>query len=281
LTTYVIDLDGVLVKDGATFERCLATPVQAEIDRVRALKRQGHTIRIHTARSWAEWAMTVNQLAEYDIPYDNLIMGKPIADVVVDDRAVKSLAELDMDEDSRLINLHRLGTKAFLERIAPTAREPILEVGPMSRTSSMSGVFKWLPETYVDSRALFEGKQYETLDRDPTADATWLLDFEEVIGRLPRDYKSVVLMSVIEHMRHPWRAPELLDYLLTSGGRAYIVTPFNCRLHGPRPISAYFTDDGYSVLFEGPEWQIEEIGKIECPNRPLAPVGFSCIVRKK
>lgn len=283
------DLDGVLVTEMPTFQRSLAEPIDDEIVRLRKHKADGDTIRIHTARGWAEWAMTVDQLAKHGIPYDSLIMGKPIADKVIDDRSEKSFAELDMhasslDEDSRLITLHRIGTAAFLTRVAGIAEEPILEVGPMSLAGSMNGVFKWLPETYIDSAVLFQGKEYETLDRDPTANATWTMDFEDVAGRLPQwRYKSVVLMNVAEHMRHPWRVAEISRYLLDTGGKLYLVTPFNCRLHGPRPLTAYFTDDGYRVLFEEDNacWEIESLEKIECPNRPLAPVGFSVIVRKR
>jgi hypothetical protein len=37
--------------------------------------------------------MTEQWLYERGIPYDQLVMGKPVADIVIDDRAVSSLEE--------------------------------------------------------------------------------------------------------------------------------------------------------------------------------------------
>jgi hypothetical protein len=45
-------------------------------------------IIIHTARGWGELAMTMRQLKEWGVKYHTLICGKPIADIIIDDRSV-------------------------------------------------------------------------------------------------------------------------------------------------------------------------------------------------
>jgi histidinol phosphatase-like enzyme len=86
--TYVFDLDGVLATEEKTFEKSLAKPIQNNIDILNQLYDCGHTIIIHTARGWAEFKMTDNWLNANNIHRHSLVMGKPIADVYVDDKAL-------------------------------------------------------------------------------------------------------------------------------------------------------------------------------------------------
>jgi uncharacterized HAD superfamily protein len=93
MKTAVIDLDGVICEERPTFERSLAKEVFGARYMIESLRTAGYRIIIHTARSWSELAMTEQWLFERSIPYDQLVMGKPVADIVVDDRAVASLEE--------------------------------------------------------------------------------------------------------------------------------------------------------------------------------------------
>jgi hypothetical protein len=95
MKTVVVDMDGVICEERPTFERSLAKPLRDARDRIAAMRDDGHRIIIHTARSWSELAMTEEWLYEHGIVYDQLVMGKPVADVVVDDRAVTSLEEAE------------------------------------------------------------------------------------------------------------------------------------------------------------------------------------------
>ena len=94
--TICFDLDGVLAKyDGWCGWRCILSPVPGAKEILEELKKQGHTIIIYTTRGNCEvqeWCKT------YSIPYDHINCnpdvqgnnpGKPIADVYVDDRAIK------------------------------------------------------------------------------------------------------------------------------------------------------------------------------------------------
>lgn len=96
-----LDLDNTLVtspvKEG---DYSTVQPIPKMIDLVQKWKAKGHTILIHTARRMqthkhnvgaaiADCAkITLQTLDKYQIPYDELLFGKPIADVYVDDKAL-------------------------------------------------------------------------------------------------------------------------------------------------------------------------------------------------
>ena len=87
--TIMVDLDGVLCTEERTFERALAQPIDGAADALRRLRAAGHTVVIYTARGWPEYRMTRQWLDEHGVEYDGLHMGKPVADVWIDDRAVR------------------------------------------------------------------------------------------------------------------------------------------------------------------------------------------------
>ena len=101
--TYCIDLDGTLCSN--TFgEYKQAVPVQYAIDQVNHLHSAGHKIKIFTARgstSGIDWRITTeNQLQSWGVKYDELILGKPEADVYVDDKALNASEWVDSKESS-------------------------------------------------------------------------------------------------------------------------------------------------------------------------------------
>ncbi len=98
--TAIIDFDGTLCK--------FAFPDVGEIQpnvkqALETLKKAGYTIKIHSCRTATYWgdeserrthiAMIQNFMQEHELPYDELIMNirtdKPIADVYIDDRAIR------------------------------------------------------------------------------------------------------------------------------------------------------------------------------------------------
>lgn len=87
--TLLIDMDGVICTEEKTFERALAKPKPGARESIQELVAAGHTIVIYTARTWAEFKVTEAWLKDHGIPYHGLQMGKPIADLHIDDRAVE------------------------------------------------------------------------------------------------------------------------------------------------------------------------------------------------
>jgi len=89
MKTAVVDLDGVLAEERPAFEHALAAPLPGAAEGLRTLKRLGFHIVIHTARGWGEYAVTKHWLQAHSMEHDLLLCGKPIADIVIDDRAIR------------------------------------------------------------------------------------------------------------------------------------------------------------------------------------------------
>lgn len=84
----IIDMDGTICSEERQFSRCLATPQVGAIETINKLYDDGNIIIIYSARTWVEYEMTVDWLKRHEINYHQLIMGKPIGDVWIDDRAI-------------------------------------------------------------------------------------------------------------------------------------------------------------------------------------------------
>ena len=85
----VIDLDGTICSEEKQFSRAMAVPIEGAINALKMMKAQGHTIIIYSARTWAEYEMTVDWLSRHGAPYDQLVLGKPQGDYWIDDRALQ------------------------------------------------------------------------------------------------------------------------------------------------------------------------------------------------
>jgi hypothetical protein len=88
---YCIDIDGVLCNDMlGDYEK--SKPRMKIIKKINQLYDEGNTIKIFTGRGsktgidWREF--TEKQLQSWDVKYHELIFGKPVADVFVDDKAI-------------------------------------------------------------------------------------------------------------------------------------------------------------------------------------------------
>lgn len=101
------DVDSTLLtppKDQKDYSTC--EPIYETCEFVRHLHAKGHTILIHTSRGMLTFEGNVNQaeevhrktledcLTKFNIPYHNLIFGKPYADFYIDDKAVSTFSNL-------------------------------------------------------------------------------------------------------------------------------------------------------------------------------------------
>ncbi len=111
-----IDLDGVICKlrnSNEIYDNL--EPITGSIDKIQNLKKEGHYIIIYTARRMKTHQgnvakvisdigkITLDWLDKYNIPYDEIIFGKPWADIYIDDNALrfKNWDQID-DKGNRL-----------------------------------------------------------------------------------------------------------------------------------------------------------------------------------
>lgn len=85
--TIAIDIDGTICTEERTFERPLAKPLEGAVEALTLLKSNNNTLILWTARGWEQYKVTTKWLNDNGFEYDQLIMGKPILDFFIDDRA--------------------------------------------------------------------------------------------------------------------------------------------------------------------------------------------------
>lgn len=97
-----VDLDGVictLKKPGETYAD--VQPIEGVVEKLKALRQNGHYIIIQTARHMKTCngnvgqvvnrigAVTLQWLSDNDIEYDEIYFGKPWAELYIDDNALR------------------------------------------------------------------------------------------------------------------------------------------------------------------------------------------------
>jgi capsule biosynthesis phosphatase len=122
------DLDNTLVT-GPTIpnDYTSVNPISKNIKLLRDLKKHGHEIIIYTARRMKTHnnnigkvlkdiaLITFNTLEEFNIPYDEIIFGKPLADIYIDDKAINPYINdlsffgifFDTEEDLNTLSINK------------------------------------------------------------------------------------------------------------------------------------------------------------------------------
>lgn len=88
---YCFDIDGTICNNtDGDYEN--AQPLYNVISRVNELYAKGNTIYFYTARgatTGIDWTdITEKQLNSWGVKYNKLFMGKPTADIYIDDKAI-------------------------------------------------------------------------------------------------------------------------------------------------------------------------------------------------
>ena len=87
--TYCYDIDGTLCTKDCKYED--AKPFKDVINHLNELYDRGNRVILFTSRgsvSGEDWrSLTEQQLAMWGVKYHELLMGKPHADIFIDDRA--------------------------------------------------------------------------------------------------------------------------------------------------------------------------------------------------
>jgi hypothetical protein len=84
-----IDIDGVIAKEGPFDNYLKAEVIPGAKENITALSRKGYYIILYTSRWQEDEFVTKKWLEIHEIPYNKLILGKPLADIYIDDRAIK------------------------------------------------------------------------------------------------------------------------------------------------------------------------------------------------
>ncbi len=83
----LIDIDGTVCTEESPFDRPLARPLPGAVEGVNQLVDEGHTVVFWTGRGWDQYRVTKNWLDDHGFKYAQILMGKPIANLIIDDRA--------------------------------------------------------------------------------------------------------------------------------------------------------------------------------------------------
>ncbi len=98
---YVIDIDGTICYKKEEEDYDQSSPIMNRIEVINKLYEKGNQITYFTARGMGRYSdnqmlaiqkfysMTENQLNSWGAKYHNLILGKPSADIYIDDKGIK------------------------------------------------------------------------------------------------------------------------------------------------------------------------------------------------
>lgn len=98
------------------------------VEKLKELKAAGHTIIISTGRHMKtcqgnvglvlarQGQVTLEWLARYGIPYDEIYFGKPWADIYIDDNALRFTCWNDIPEDASELPVQN--EKAMIDRLS-------------------------------------------------------------------------------------------------------------------------------------------------------------------
>jgi len=85
--TICVDLDGVLTYETEGHDYLNRTPNMPMIHKIRHCYHDGSRIILYSARLKRDRKITIDWLTKNNVPYHELILGKPLADVYIDDKA--------------------------------------------------------------------------------------------------------------------------------------------------------------------------------------------------
>lgn len=247
---YCFDIDGTLCTNThGEYEK--AEPFPEVIARVNALYAEGHRIVLYTARGSAtaiDWReVTERQLREWGLQYHELFLGKPNADLYVDDRA-QNAADWSTSPGfaggnggaQRGESGGILTSASYLDLTYSTVRAPYGDYPSLLGRWLLRNVYR-RPGRLLDvgcgrgehlSAFVALGFDVAGVDISPRAPEL-AAGFDVKVADLERDalpypagtFDFVFSKSVVEHVREPARLLARTVEALRPGGVAAIMTP--------------------------------------------------------
>jgi hypothetical protein len=264
----LIDMDGVICSEEKTFERAIAYPLPGAKESLAALRKAGHQIIIYTARSWSELEMTKNWLNEHQIEYDGLHMGKPVADRILDDRAINfngwpSALELintgkKLTVDSLFLKTCKDQTSIYIEEVL--ARKSLMQ--PILQINAEDSDFE-----------LNFGLSQVAINRNKNL-------LEALAGTKKRSIGTIIIPFCMEQIVDIVDAPKILSEILVDGGLIVIVGWWNKGLTLNANDYWRISSLGYLNLFSK-YFENKYMGEISAGGRVESPIAFKCEFQKK
>lgn len=96
-----------------------------------------------------------------------------------------------------------------------------------------------------------EFKKYIVIDQNPVYNPDIVADIQNL--PFPDNYlKAVLCLSVLEHVKNPFKASEEIFRVLMPDGKALIFAPFIWPYHASKNYKDYwrFSEDGINILFK-------------------------------
>jgi len=136
------------------------------------------------------------------------------------------------------------------------------------------------PQDHAGAKEYFSESKVLTLDIDKNSGADYIADLccdnSKIIPS--NSFDIIICTEVLEHTLNPFDAVKEIHRLLKPGGRVFVSTPFNFRIHGPLPDCWRFTEYGLRSMFR--EYQSVDISFIEDNERFLMPIHYQTIAKK-
>lgn len=172
------------------------------------------------------------------------------------------------EQDLARLELIRANIEKLYERLVsdlkPTEKD-ILDIAPQV----WDGVKPFLPSW----------SRLRTLDINADTEPDIVGDICDLHGLVRDEEFDVILCTeVLEHVDDPFSAVQELYRVLKPGGKLYLTTPFDFRIHGPLPDNWRFTEHGLRVLTR--QFNEVEVLAVENPNRFLMPIHYALIAVK-
>lgn len=168
--------------------------------------------------------------------------------------------------------------KRYLEEIRSTVNKLHLEY---SKTFDLKDnvILDVAPEIYKGCKTYFKCALVETLDIDPSSNATYVTDLAECVNVPLKRFDLVFCTEVLEHTANPFLCAKSLKKIVKDDGLVIVTTPFNFRIHNPLPDNWRFTEHGLRLIFESAGFSQINISEIPS-ERYLAPIQYISTLRK-
>jgi SAM-dependent methyltransferase len=168
--------------------------------------------------------------------------------------------------------------KVNLEIIRTSVKNFILKASENDKADIM--LLDVAPQDHNGAKEFFKMAKIFTLDIDVHSEADFIADLcEDNSEKIPSNYFDIIICTeVLEHTLNPFNAVKELHRILKPGGKIYVSTPFNFRIHGPLPDCWRFTVYGLKSLFSG--FETVDVEETVTEDRFLMPIHYRTVATK-